>query len=126
MNDVMDARESLPAAAPDDVTLARAALAATCAVPGVAGISRGRYAIARTFGLGGETVEGVQLTHGDDGLRVEVHVVVRLVPIPPLAGAVRAAVALTVARVGGVVTVVDVWVDDLRVEGEDEAEEGVG
>jgi hypothetical protein len=35
-----------------DVTLAQAA---------VAGISRGRYAIARTFGLGGRVVEGIQL-----------------------------------------------------------------
>jgi len=101
--------------APDDVTLARAALGATRAVPGVAGISRGRYAIARTFGLGGETVEGVQLTHGDDGLRVEVHVVARLVPIP-----------LTVAGAGGAVTAVDVWVDDLRAEGDDETEEAIG
>jgi len=112
--------------APDDVTLARAALGATRAVPGVAGISRGRYAIARTFGLGGETVEGVQLTHGDDGLRVEVHVVARLVPIPPLADAIRAAVALTVAGAGGVVTALDVWVDDLRAEGDDETEEAIG
>jgi len=114
------------ATAPDDVTLARAALVATRAVPGVAGISRGRYAIARTFGLGGETVEGVQLTYGDDGLRVAVHVVAHLVPIPPLADAVRAAIALTVAGVGGAVTNVDVWVDDLRVEGDAETEEGVG
>jgi len=114
------------ATAPDDVTLARAALDATRAVPGVAGISRGRYAIARTFGLGGETVEGVQLTHGDDGLRVEVHVVARLVPIPPLAGAIRAAIALTVAGTGGAVAVVDVWVDGLRVEGDAETEEAIG
>jgi len=125
VNDVRDAWESPPDALPDDVTLARAALGATCAVPGVAGISRGRYAIARTFGLGGETVEGVQLTHAPEGLRVEVHVVVRLVPIPPLADAVRAAVA-TAAAAGGVVAAVDVWVDDLRVEGDDEAEEGKG
>jgi len=112
--------------APNDVTLARAALDATRAVPGVAGISRGRYAIARTFGLGGETVEGVQLTHGDDGLRVEVHVVARLVPIPPLADAVRAAIATTVAGAGGAVAVVDVWVDGLRVEGDAETEEAIG
>ncbi len=126
VNDVRDAWESPPDALPDDVTLARAALGATRAVPGVAGISRGRYAIARTFGLGGETVEGVQLTHGDDGLRVEVHVVAQLVPIPPLADAVRAAIALTVAGAGGAVAVVDVWVDDLRVEGDAETEEAIG
>ncbi len=115
------------ATAPNDVTLARAALDATRAVPGVAGISRGRYAIARTFGLGGETVEGVQLTHGDDGLRVEVHVVARLVPIPPLADAVRAAIATTVARAGVAVTDVDVWVDDLRADDAvRQGEEGVG
>ncbi len=52
--------------------------------------------------------------------------VARLVPIPPLADAVRAAVALTVAGAGGAVTAVDVWVDDLRAEGDDEAEEGIG
>ena len=115
------------ATAPDDVTLARAALGATRAVAGVAGISRGRYAIAQTFGLGGETVEGVQLTHGDDGLRVEVHVVARLVPIPPLADAVRAAIATTVARAGVAVTDVDVWVDDLRADDAvRQGEEGVG
>ncbi len=114
------------ATAPDDVTLARAALDATCAVPGVAAISRGRYAIARTFGLGGETVEGVQLTHGDDGLRVEVHVVAQLVPIPPLADAIRAAVATTVAGTGASVAVVDVWVDGLHMEGDAEMEEGIG
>ena len=126
VNDVGDVRERRPAAAPDDVMLARAALAATCAVPGVAGISRGRYAIARTFGLGGEAVEGVQLTHGDEGLRVAVHVVVRPVPIPPLAVAVRAAVAATVVGAGGAVADVDVWVDDLRVEGDAETEEARG
>jgi len=126
VNDVRDARERPPDALPDDVTLARAALGATRAVPGVAGISRGRYAIARTFGLGGETVEGVQLTHGDDGLRVAVHVLVRLVPIPPLADAIRAAVATTVAGAGGAVAVVDVWVDDLRAEGDAETEEAIG
>ncbi len=126
MNDVRDAWESPPDALSDDVTLARAALGATRAVPGVAGISRGRYAIARTFGLGGETVEGVQLTHGDDGLRVEVHVVAQLVPIPPLADAVRAAIATTVAGAGGTVAAVDVWVDDLRVEGDAATEEGRG
>jgi uncharacterized alkaline shock family protein YloU len=126
VNDVRDARESHPDTLPDDVTLARAALGATRAVPGVAGISRGRYALARTFGLGGETVEGVQLTHGDDGLRVAVHVVVWLVPIPPLADAVRAAVALAVAGAGGAVAAVDVWVDDLRAEGDAETEEARG
>jgi len=126
VGDARDARESPPDAPPDDVTLARAALGATRAVPGVAGISRGRYAIARTFGLGGETVEGVQLTHAPEGLCVEVHVVAHLVPIPPLADAVRAAIATTVAGAGGAVVAVDVWVDDLRVEGDAETEEGRG
>ncbi len=126
MNDVRDARERPPDTPPDDVTLARAVLGAARAVPGVAGISWGRYAIARTFGLGGETVEGVQLTHGDDGLRVAVHVVVWLVPIPPLADAIRAAIATTVAGAGGAVAAVDVWVDDLRAEGDAETEEARG
>ncbi len=102
--------------APDDVTLAQAALAAASAVPGVAGISRGRYALARTFGLRGAVVEGVQLTPEPWGLHVEVHVVVRLAPLPPLAEAVRAAVAAALARHGRPVTAVDVWIDDLRLE----------
>jgi len=123
--DVTDGPGRTPAA-PTDVALARLALAATRAVPGVAGISRGRYAIARTFGLGGETVEGVQLTHALEGLHVEVHVVVQLVPIPPLAAAVRAAVATTVAGAGGAVAGVDVWVDGLCVEGDAETEEAIG
>ena len=99
----------------DDVTLARSALAATRGVPGVANISRGRYAIVRTFGLGGTVVEGVQLRHEPEGPHVEVHVVVQLVPIPPLADAVRAAVAAALAGLGHPVTAVDVWVDELRV-----------
>jgi uncharacterized alkaline shock family protein YloU len=99
---------------PDDVTLARAALATTRAVPGVADISRGRYTIARTYGLGGTVVEGIQLRHEPTELHVEVHVVVRLVPIRPLAEAVRAAVAATLRGLGAPVAAVDVWVDDLR------------
>lgn len=109
--------------APDEVTLAQAALAATRAVPGVAGISRGRYAIARTFGLGGSVVEGVQFTLDPQGggLCVEIHVVVRLVPIPPLAAAIRAAVVTVLTGLGTDVSVVDVWVDALR-DGEMEEE----
>ncbi len=120
----MGAQDSTPAPVPD-VVLARLALAATRAIPGVAGISRGRYALARTFGLGGETVDGVQLTHGADGLRVEVHLVVRLVPIPPLAEAVRAVIATTAAGMGTPVAAVDVWVDELHVD-DVEGEEGAG
>lgn len=100
---------------PTAVTLARLALAATVAVSGVAGISR--FAVTRTFGLGGEVVEGVRLTPTAGGLGVELHLVVRLVPIPPLADAVRAAVAAAVAREGARVAVVDIWVDALD-EGE--------
>ena len=110
------------AAAPDDVALAQAALIAARALPGVAGISRGRYAIARTFGLGGTVVEGVQLTSDEEGLRIEIHVVVRLVPLVPLADALRGAVATALEGLGARVSAVDVWVDDLRVEGR--AEEG--
>ena len=99
---------------PDDVTLAQAALAAAREVPGVAGISRGRYAIARTFGLGGRVVEGIQLRPGRAGLHVEVHVVVQPVPLLPLAEAVRAAIATSLRGLGAPVTAVDVWIDDLR------------
>jgi len=114
----------------DEVALARAALGATRGVAGVAGISPGRYALARTFGRGGTVVEGIQLTPMDDGLRVEVHVVVRPVPILALADAIRMAVAgaLADADVPVAVAAVDVWVDDLRVTDADDAagEEGAG
>lgn len=106
---------------PDAVTLARAALAAARAVAGVAGISRGRYAIARTFGPRGAVVDGVQFTDAAAGLHVEIHIVVDLLPIPPLAAAVRAAVAGALDRLGAPVAAVDVWVDALR---EMETEEG--
>jgi hypothetical protein len=102
------------ATTPDDVTLAQAAVTATRGVPGVAGISRGRYPIVRTYGPEGTVVEGIQLTPEPEGLRVEVHVVVQPVPIPPLAEAVRAAVAGTLRGLGAPVMAVDVWVDDLR------------
>ncbi len=110
------------AAAPrvDDVPLARLALAAARGVAGVVGISRGRFAVARTFGLGGEAVEGVQVTPTAGGVLVELHLVVRPVPIPPLADAVRAAVAAAAERAGARVVAVDIWVDALR----EEAEEG--
>src|ERR687888_392508 len=99
---------------PDDVTLARAALAAARDVPGVVDIGRGRYAIARTFGLGGSVVEGIQLRREPEGLHVQVHVVVQPVPLPALAEAVRAAIATTLRGLGAPVTAVDVWVDDLH------------
>ena len=98
----------------DDVTLARVALAATRDVPGVVDIGRGRYAIARTFGLGGSVVEGIQLRREPEGLHVQVHVAVQPVPLPALAEAVRAAIATTLRGLGARVTAVDVWVDDLR------------
>lgn len=111
----------------DDIALARAARAATRRVPGVVDISRGRFAIARTFGLGGEAVEGVQLTHEPDGLHVEVHVVAGSVPLLPLAATVRAAVAAAVRALGSPVATVDVWIDALRVEdGAREGEEDTG
>ena len=105
---------------PDDVTLAQAALAAAREVPGVAGVSRGRYAIARTFGLGGRVVEGIHLRPEPAGLHVEVHVVVQPVPLLPLAEAVRAAIATTLWGLGVPVTAVDVWVDDLRLSAAEE------
>src|SRR5918912_4060643 len=104
----------------DDVTLARAAPAAARDVPGVVDIGRGRYAIARTFGLGGSVVEGIQLSREPEGLHVQVHVAVQPVPLPALAEAMRAAIATTLRGLGARVTVVDVWVDDLRRPEEEE------
>jgi hypothetical protein len=110
-------------AGPDDADLARAALTATRAIPGVSDISRGRYTVARAFGRRGNVVEGVQFTPEAQGLRVELHVAVRLVPIPPLAQAIRSAVAKVLARQGVFVSAVDVWVDALRTaEAEEECE----
>ncbi|MDB5059447.1 MAG: hypothetical protein JWO59_2919 [Chloroflexi bacterium] len=105
----------------DDLALARAALDATRGVAGVADISRGRYALARTFGLRGEMVEGVQFTASTQGLVVEIHLVVRLVPIPPLACAVREAVSAALTTLGTSVTAVDIWVDALQLTERDEA-----
>jgi hypothetical protein len=99
---------------PTEVLVARAALMAAGGVAGVAGISRGRYAVARTFGLGGTVVEGVQLSQTAAGLHVELHVTVQLVPIPPLAAAVRAAVAAVLDGLGVPAASVDIWVDALH------------
>jgi hypothetical protein len=107
---------------PNEVLLARAARTAARGVAGVAGISRGRYAVARTFGLGGTVVEGVQLSQTAAGLQVELHVIVQLVPIPPLAAAVRAAVAAVLGGLGVPVAIVDVWVDALHVAETEENE----
>lgn len=112
--------EDLLPTALDPLLLARAALAAARGVAGVVGISRGRYAIARTAGLGGTVVEGVQLSDGASGLQVELHLVVGYVPIPPLARAVRVAVAGALGRLGAEVAVVDVWVDAIRLAGQEE------
>lgn len=101
---------------PDPLTLAYGALDAACTVPGVVGISRGRYAIARTFGIGGAAVEGVQMIQAPRGLHVEIHLVVGLCPLLALAAAVRIAVAGALAVLGGEVTAVDVWIDRLSEE----------
>lgn len=111
----MTSREVTTAASPDDITVARATLSTARAVPGVVGISRGRYAIARTFGPGGAAVEGVQLTHTGAGLLVEVHVVVAPVPLLPLGQQVRMAVAATLMGLGATVAAVDVWIDTLEM-----------
>ncbi len=105
-----------PAETIDDIAVARTTLDAVRRVPGVVAISRGRYALARTYGLGGEAVDGVQLTHTTDGLRVEVHVVAARVPLLPLAETVRTAVAAALRALENPAAVVDVWVDALCVE----------
>ena len=104
---------TLPAQTTDDLTVARAARVATSRVRGVVAINRGRDALARTYGLGGAVVEGVQLRHAADGLHVEIHVVAALVPLLALAATVRAAVAATLAAMDTRVAAVDVCIDDL-------------
>lgn len=103
-----------PHGMPDEFTLARAVLAATLGVAGVVGIGQGRYAVARTVGLGGRTVEGVLLAPSTAGLSVEVHIVADWVPLPALAAAVRSAVIAALRSLGTAIAGVDVWVDELR------------
>lgn len=100
----------------DEVVLARAVLAAASSVAGVCGISRGRYAVARTFGDGGEVVEGVQFTSSPDGMAIEVHLLITLTPIPALAAAVRQRIVNVLQLHGAAVTTIDVWIDALMLD----------
>ncbi len=93
--------------------VARAARVATSRVPGVVAISRGRYARALTYGLGGAVVEGVQVRHAPDGLHVEIHVVADVVPLLPLAATVRVAVATALGVWETPIAAVDVCIDDV-------------
>lgn len=59
-----------------DLSLANNIAQAVCAVPGVCNMSKGRFALAATYGPGGQ-VPGVVLWHQAPGkLLIEVHIVV--------------------------------------------------
>lgn len=63
--------------AEDDLSLAGSISQAVCSVPGVYGMSKGRFALAATYGPGGR-VPGVVLWHQAPGkLLIEVHIVIR-------------------------------------------------
>jgi len=105
-------------AASGDLAVARAAAAAARGVPGVAGLTPGRFAEAATYGPG-EVVRGVAVRRLPGGRVVEVHVravYAPALPLPALADRVRRAVGAAVAALGaGPAGPIDVAVDDLEV-----------
>jgi hypothetical protein len=105
-------------AAGGDLAVARAAAAAARGVPGVAGVTPGRFAEAATYGPG-EVVRGVAVRRRPGGWAVEVHVravYAPALPLPALAARVRRAVGAAVAALGaGPAGPIDVAVDDLAV-----------
>jgi hypothetical protein len=81
--------------------MARAALHAAEALPGVAGGDPGPLRLCITSDPELGRLSGVAVTAQPDGrYAVELCLVARLVPLHPLAGDVRAAVAATAARRG--------------------------
>lgn len=113
--------------APDtgELAIARAVAAAARGVPGVAGVSRGRFAAAATYGPG-EVVRGVVVRRLPGALAVEVHLRAVYAPslvLPALADQVRRTVRAAVEVVAAEpVGRIDVAFDDLRV-GEDPEED---
>ena len=108
----------------DELAIARAVLAAVRAVPGVAGVSPGLFAVAATYGPG-EVVRGVaarRAAGAAGALDLEVRVVAAYAPaadLPELAARVRGAARRAVEALGaGPARSIDVAIDGLRTPAE--------
>lgn len=101
----------------DEITVARAAAAAAQRVSGVAGLGRGIFANAETYGPG-QTIRGVVVTRCDGALTCDVHVIAaypEAVNLLELADRIRSAVRQAVEDLGESARRIDVAVDDLIV-----------
>ena len=109
----------------DELAIARAVLAAVRTVPGVAGVSPGRFAAAGTYGPR-EVVRGVAVRRSAGALDLEVRVVAAYAPsavLPELAARVRGAARRAVEALGaGPIRSIDVAIDGLRTPAETQAE----
>lgn len=103
----------------NDVTLARAAIAAACAMPGIAGVSPSHGVEVATYGPG-ETVRGVAVSRSSGKMGLSLHLIARYdsaLALPALAEQVRGAVRDAVAALGeGPPGAIDVAFEDLHVE----------
>jgi len=105
----------------EDIAIARAAAAATRAVPGVERLATSMLGGAATYGRG-EVVRGVAVRHEHGAVHLEVHVTMRIadahdlrVAAEPVRTSVRQAVEqLTAQPVGRI----DIAIDDLVFESE--------
>lgn len=99
------------------VGMAHTIAAAVSALPDVARLHPGAVGEIATYGRG-ERVGGVRI-HGNDELRIGIHVVVRYArPLPDVVSAVRAAVGTALRSVPGhdvADAVIDVRVADLEL-----------
>ena len=108
----------------DEMGIARVVVGTAQRVPGVAGVSPGRFVEAATYGAG-ESVRGVVVQRLGDALAVELHlraVYAHSLVLPALADRVRRAVREDVGALGvEPIRRLDIAFDDLQV-GEDPME----
>lgn len=101
-----------------ELAIARAVAGAVQQVPGVAGISPGRFAEAATYGPGAR-VRGVVVRWGANGLEVAVHLRVVYGPalvLTALADQARRAARQAIADLeAGPIRRIDIAIDDLLV-----------
>ena len=102
----------------DELGIARVVVDAVQRVPGVAGMSPGRFAEAATYGAG-ETVRGVVVQRFAGVLGVEVHLraaYVHSLVLPALADRVRRAIRDAVGTLGvDPIGHIDIAFDDLQI-----------
>lgn len=102
----------------DSVSVARAVKAAVEAVPGVVGISPGRFARIGTYGRD-TVVQGVAVSQSNGGVTFEIHIVASssVESLPDLAESVRRAARQSASNLGiATVRQIDVTIADLRDE----------